>query len=185
MLRNALLPYESMVAGLMVQRLFTGGVMCGFRACAVDGTLPPVDEEYSVGMEGVFLFRGQSFPHVLEKAISTAFANCQKEHCKMILLDEIGGLELLSNAFMTPLQKILALDKPCAGILKSRDNLAHTAERLSLPPHVLTLRDDLQKQLESNGTVATMNHENRKEIERSVIRFVEDSLESLKTSLCK
>ena len=183
-LRNALLPYENMVAGFAVQRLFENGAMCGFRSCALNGTIPPVDGEYSAGLEGIFLYHGQYFPGILEKSVSVALDTCKKEHCKIILLDEIGGLELRSSTFMKPLQKILALGKPCVGVLKSHDNLAGTADRFKLPINILALRDKLQKQLEADGRVFTMTHENRQEAEHTVMRFVEGKLNTFGTTPC-
>ena len=175
-LRNALLPYEQHVAGLMVQRLFEDGAVCGFRACAVNGALPMVDGAYSDELNGVFLYKGQSFPAVLEETIMRAHTICAETACKFIVLDEIGGLELLSGAFMNSLEKILALNKPCAGVIKARRNLERMAGRLHLSPDILTLRDNLQKKIEADGRVLTMTEASRGETKLAVREHVHKSL---------
>ncbi|MGC4018428.1 MAG: nucleoside-triphosphatase [Muricomes sp.] len=171
-LRDALLPHESHAAGLMVQRLFENGAMCGFRACVVDGTLPALTGAYEQDQRGIFLYNGHAFPHVLEDAVAEALTLCRSPRCTFIILDEIGGMELLSTEFMQYLQEILLLEKPCLGVIKSRDNLAHTASRLKLADKILPLRDALQQTLEADGKVLTVTEENRAETRQIVTAFI-------------
>lgn len=174
-LHDALLPYESHVAGLMIQRLFEDDVMCGFRACVVDGALPSLTGTYEQDQNGIFLYKGQTFLHVLEDAIAQALKLCTAPCCTFIILDEIGGMELLSTKFMQYLQEILLLDKPCLGVIKSRDNLAHTAARLKLTDKILPLRDALQQTLTADGKVLTVTQENRTETRQTVTAFIKDN----------
>lgn len=171
-LRNALLPRERSVAGLMVQRLLENGGMCGFRACPVSGALPQLEGEYAAALTGVFLYRGQSSLAVLERAISRAQALCSQESCKLILLDEIGGLELSSPAFMQCLDAILALGKPCLGVLKSQENLAHTAARLGLPCGILRQSQRLYQRIARGGKVLDVNKNNLGQTAQAVAGFV-------------
>jgi len=172
-LREALLPHAPQVAGLMVQRLFEGGEKCGYRACVVRGALPAVDGPYTPGMPGVFLCKGQARPGVLEKAMAEVQTVCADPAYKLLILDEIGGMEPLSGAFMRLLRAVLALGKPCVGVLKSRQNLAGMAGgRLGLPPDILALRDALQQSLEAQGRVLTVTQANRPETRQAVEGFV-------------
>lgn len=175
-LREALLPYQKLVGGFMVQRLFEDGAMCGFRACVVDGALPAVDGVYTDGLDGVFLYRGQATPGVLEKAVAGALEVCAEVRCKIIILDEIGGMELLSQTFMASLNKILALGKPCLGVIKSRENLSRTARGLELPQHILSLRDALQQTIGENGNVLTVAETGCPKTAKAVNCFVEEAL---------
>lgn len=171
-LRNTLLPYEQNISGLVIQRLFEDGVPCGFRACTVNGALPALEEIYTQELNGVFLYKGQSFPEVLEHAARKALELCSAERCQMIILDEIGGLELFSSAFMLSVHTMLRLNKPCIGVIKSHENLAHTARRLNLPADILDLRDTLQQELESKGRVVTVTPKTHSQTAALVNGFV-------------
>lgn len=171
-LRNALLSRERSVAGLMVQRLFENGEICGFRAYPVDGELPALEAAYTVGLEGVFLYRRQAFPAVLERAVSRAQALCAKQSCKLIILDEIGGLELSSPAFMRPLEAIMALGKPCLGVVKSKENLAGAIARLGLSCAILDQSEKLHRLIAQDGRVLSVHENNLAETAQSVADFV-------------
>jgi nucleoside-triphosphatase THEP1 len=172
LLRDALRPCEKDVAGLMVQRLFEKGAACGFRVCAVRGSLPPLEDGYSKGQDGIFLYRGQAFPGVLAAAAAKALRLCATPGCGLVLLDEIGGMELLSDVFMRSLRALLALGKPCLGVLKSHGNLMRTSAGLGLPAEVFQLREALQKTIEADGAVLSLTEENRNETARAVERFL-------------
>lgn len=160
-LKNALSPYQPFVAGFMVQRLFRQGEICGFRACVVDGRgIPALEAPDANGLEGVFLYEGNPIPGVLEHVIFRAGEQCARDACKVILLDEIGGFELRSPAFMQSLDVILRLGKPCIGVLKSRENLARTVRRLNLPDGVFQQNDDLHRRIEENGKVLVVTERN-------------------------
>lgn len=176
--RNALAPYRGAVAGLMTQRLFRGGQLCGFCARVVGGgALPPLEAPYTGDGAGVFLLDGAARPGVLEDAIARAGAQCARPSCRFVVLDEIGGLELASPGFMQPLSAILALGKPCAGVLKSHENLVHTAQKLGLPQSVLRQRDELQGRLVAGGSVLTVREGNLAETARRVNAFVAENIE--------
>ncbi len=174
-IRNALLPYREKVAGLMTQRLFQDGNICGFRACAIGGgTLPELEGEYRAGMDGVFLYKGTSFPGVLESAIARARDLCAGNGCGLILLDEIGGIELMSPAFMEPLNEILNLGKPLIGSVKSHENLTNTARMLRLKDDILRESEKLHQRLLQNGKVLSVTEDNlgqtAKEVEEFILR---------------
>ena len=171
-LRNALLPHESAVAGLLVQRLVENGRICGFRACSVRGELPALEGAYAADLEGVFLYHGKAFPAVLEHAVSRAEALCAEESSKLIILDEIGGLELSSLAFMQPLEAIMALGKPCLGVIKSRENLTHTIARLGLPSTILCQNEMLHRRIAEGGKVLSVNESNLVQTAQAVADFV-------------
>lgn len=175
-IHNALRSYEQNVCGLMVQRLFENDQKCGFRACIVDGKLPDLEAQYAKNISGIFLYKKQVFPQVLEQAIGRTLELCVKKHCQIIVLDEIGGLELLSKPFMTALHKILQLKKPCLGVVKSLENLAHTARRVHLPATILELGIQLQQELQSSGEILIVDPKNRHKTADMVQNFIEKVL---------
>ncbi len=171
-LRNALLPQESSVSGLMVQRLREDGQVCGYRACAVHGELPTLEMAYVEDLDGVFLYRGKSFPDVLEHTVSRARALCAEDSCRIIILDEIGGLELSSSAFMQSLEAIMALGKPCLGVFKSRENLAQVIARLGLPPRIFRQSEKVYRRIEAGGKILDVSESNLAETIQTVANFV-------------
>lgn len=153
LLRKMLLPYQNQLAGFMVQRLFEDKTPVGFRAVLLNGCLPPLETEYSPDMDGVFILRGQKDVAVLDRIIVMAEASSQQVGCNMLLLDEIGGIELTSPVFMAALLRILSGSKPCIGVLKSAENLAHMATMLHLENEYLGLRATLEKSIERSGRI--------------------------------
>ena len=175
-IQNALKPYEQKVCGLVVQRLFENNQKSGFRACIVDGKLPALEAQYAKNLSGIFLYKKQAWPQVLEQAIDETLELCVKKHCHLIVLDEIGGLELLSKSFMTALHKILQLKKPCLGVVKSLENLAHTARRVHLPETILELGIQLQQELESSGEILIVDPKTRHKTADMVQNFIKKVL---------
>ncbi|MGI6643247.1 MAG: nucleoside-triphosphatase [Bacillota bacterium] len=171
-LRNALLPWQTTVAGLMVQRLREDGEICGYRACAVHGELPTLEIDYVEHLDGVFLYRRKSFPEVLDRTISRARVLCAKDGCEIIILDEIGGLELSSPAFMESLETIMALGKPCLGVLKSQENLARVAARVGMPSRVFRLSENLYRRIEAGGKILEVSENNLAETAQTVADFL-------------
>lgn len=176
-LRTALLPRQSQVAGFMVQRLFNNGQRCGFNACVVRQTLPQLEAAYTPNLPHVFLHNGRANPKALESAVAGALQACQAESCKLIILDEIGGLELLQEEFMQVLRQILALGKPCVGVIKSRQNLAHMAQKLGLPGQIMQHRQALHQTLAQSGRVLTVTGHNKEEVAQEAQQFVANAVQ--------
>ena len=59
---------------------------------------------------------------LLEKALSYDY----------IILDEIGGFEVLSDSFMEALRKVLESDIPCIGVMKGEGPASKMIEKLGL-----------------------------------------------------
>ncbi len=176
LLRDALLPYEARVAGFLVQRLYENGAPCGYRACAVGETLPPLEYPYAPALDNVFLYNGATAPHILDEAITKARCFCEADRCKFIILDEVGGMELLRDTFMEQLTAILSLGKPCFGVIKSRENLAETARNLGLPAEILARRDALHRLICRNGAVHTLTVKNRNQMQNMLAQFMDETM---------
>ncbi len=176
LIRQALAPFEAWVAGFCVQRLFKDGKICGYRAIALCNELMPVDGIYEPEMEGVFLYEGQYFPDVLEMQIDKAQRICEEESCHIILLDEIGGSELISSKFMSTLYSILDLGKPCVGVIKAIDSLAN---RSTDPKHFNALlgpRRELVATIEFHGKRHFVNTQNLEDTENRLRDFIAQHL---------
>ena len=155
-LRSMLLPHEKNLCGLVVQRLLEEGRQVGFRAVKLKESYPALEIPYACDLDGVFILRGIKKTSVLEEVILEAQKDIGERRCKIIVLDEIGGIELLSPVFMRTLEQILQSGKPCIGVLKSEENLAHTASELHLEQSYFTNRRLLEKMILREGEVISL-----------------------------
>ena len=73
-------------------------------------------------------YRSQSKPEVFGSSGVTLLNDCREK--KLILLDEIGGLELKDQAFVSKLHEILSGDIPCIGVLKQAEKAKHMNESI-------------------------------------------------------
>lgn len=120
LIRTLLRPHSDCIGGFSSQRLLDeGGETIAFRIVPAD------DLRLAVPFENTpeTIFRtiskshsSQSMPEVFGLAGIDILENCRGK--KMILLDEIGGLELKDRAFKKKLFDILAGDTPCIGVIK-------------------------------------------------------------------
>lgn len=178
LLREALIPAASVLAGFATQRLVENGKTIGYRAVSADGPLCPVETPYSEGIGGVFLLRGNRDVSVLEQIIEQAEQDMQKEHVKLLILDEIGGIELTSQRFMASLMRILSGKKPCAGVFKSAGNLAHTSSVLGLEQSYPSLHGGLEQHILLNGRILTLTNENRQKVQYCLQEFIKAVLKN-------
>ena len=164
LLRETLDPYTEAVAGFTVQRLTQDGEPVGFRAATIEGRFPPGEAEYDPGMTGVFIFQKRQNVPALEEAILRVEEESRKSRSKLVLLDEIGGIELVSNVFMDTLNRLLSGGKPCCGVFKSHENLAHTASILKLGEEYSSRSKTLAARLEEAGELLTVTEQNYAEL---------------------
>ncbi|MCL1798571.1 MAG: nucleoside-triphosphatase [Eggerthellaceae bacterium] len=181
LLQEVLSPCAAVLAGFATQRLTAGGRPVGFRALVVDGALPPVEVPYSEGCGGagdVFLLRGKRDVSVLERKICEAEQAVRRSSVRLVLLDEVGGIELASEAFMSLLSRILAGGKPCIGVFKSPENLASTLQATGVSDRYQSQHQALKRIIQQEGELKTLTKENRQAVRAQASRFVEAALKA-------
>jgi nucleoside-triphosphatase len=159
LLRQRLLPYEKSLGGFVVQRLMEEGRQAGFRAVTLEQGYPKIEAIYTRDLSGVFILQRNNKTSVLEEVLAAVEKDVCRSECKLIVLDEIGGIELLSPNFMRRLEHILQGGKPCIGVLKSADNLAHMVSELSLEDSYFQRHCLLEKMILLRGDVITLDQE--------------------------
>jgi len=157
LLRQKLLPYEKSLGGFVVQRLMEEGRRIGFRAVTLEQGYPKLEAACTRDLSGVFILRGNKKTSVLEEVLAAVQKDICKRECKLIVLDEIGGIELLSSSFMCVLEQILQSGKPCIGVLKSADNLAHMVSELRLGDGYFQQYDLLEKMILLRGDIIALD----------------------------
>ena len=132
-LRRELLPYLAELGGFVVQRLLDdGGSPVAYRMVSLDqirqmgeagGALfLEVDAPYSAvvrdGKSGIFLFTSPR--EVRKEVFETAGVRCLQaaQGSKLVLLDEIGGVDLLCPLFRQALVALIRRNVPCIGVIK-------------------------------------------------------------------
>ena len=160
-MREAIAPHVSQVAGFIAQRLREGGRRVGFRAALLEGRFPPPEAKLKPGMDDVFILDGQHSAAALEKAILRVEQRLETPDIKLVLLDEIGGIELTSPVFMSALERILRGQTPCFGVFKSRENLGRAAANLKLSSGHTALHARLEEKILSGGEIITISEQNR------------------------
>ncbi|MCL1873004.1 MAG: nucleoside-triphosphatase [Clostridiales bacterium] len=166
LLRKALEPYSLSITGLVTQRLLKNSKTIGYRAIRINGALPPLETIYTPGCQGMFIhISNRQFDiSVLEKTILQVEQDAQNPDCKLILLDEIGGVELKSEVFADSLLRIINGGKPCIGVLKSAPNLSHAMSQLSLDQEYLSLHNRLEQMIRRKGELIPVTFENREDL---------------------
>lgn len=172
LLRHVLLPYEKELAGFVVQCLFARGQPVGFRAVTLENGFPPMGEEYA-GQAGAFILKGHNDISILEAIMPQVEKAAKSPGCKLVFLDEIGGIEILSQGFMDAFWRLLDSGKHCLGVWKSIENLRHMASALRLPQEYLERHQAVEGRLTQNGRIVTMEKGNRESIRECVLDFIQ------------
>ena len=149
LIRKLLKADLSQIGGFSSQRLLNeSGETVGFRIAAA-GEAMDLTRKYSPELPDVFLhFNGSRTEKRSDVFADTAVKYLRESRGKqLILLDEIGGVELLSPEFRKEMYRVLEGDIPCLGVLKlessSRRMCGNADIGSDFLPYHLQLRDDL------------------------------------------
>lgn len=122
-LRKALLPHFSEVGGFVVQRLVgSNGHPAAYRLAGITdpAAFLAVDAPYTGGETDIFLrLPSREFDSAVFEAKGIELLDRSQDK-RILLLDEIGGLELLIPSFRDRLISLLQGETPCVGIMKER-----------------------------------------------------------------
>ncbi len=134
LLLNRLGSLRKEAGGFVTQRMEDeAGVTRGFcltAAKSADTSHIPYRED----RPGVFLKCGEKVP-AGKVFLSTGMELLKNaEDCPFILLDEIGGVELLEPVFFFRLTELFSKNTPCIGVLKSTKNCAMLKQNIALMP---------------------------------------------------
>ncbi|MGN0704031.1 MAG: nucleoside-triphosphatase [Lentihominibacter sp.] len=149
LLRELLSPYMNEVGGFTSQRLLDSeGKTVAFRIGSARNTplTAPYDENYN-GIFRVITTQGQSlkYPEVFENEGLRYLTNNKGK--KLILLDEIGGAELLSYCFRKELYNLLSGDTPCIGVIKQEVKAKFMSATAGYEKNLLSYNRELRKLL--------------------------------------
>lgn len=172
---EVLKPYLADTGGFFVQRLMKDGVCHAFCVEKPGFGITPL-RPYQDNPR-IFIERTKNGWKADEERFFAAAMECLQdyEEKKLILLDEIGGIELASAPFMRLLQRIFESGIPCMGVLKSDESFAKMADTLDTGRSLLERRRELMQGIEKHpGKIFTLTGENRAEIKTALKNFAKD-----------
>lgn len=133
--------------------------------------------KYSPALSDVFLYFGgektEAKPDIF--AGSALKYLRQREGKKLILLDEIGGVELMNSEFRRELYNVLEGDIPCIGVLKleagNRRMCENSSVGCSCINYYLKLRSDLLNRF--GAEIVQFDRKSPEEPEKAVNEFIQ------------
>jgi nucleoside-triphosphatase THEP1 len=94
---------------------------------------------------------------------------------KLILLDEIGGIELRNDAFRNKLHEVLAGDIPCIGVIKQNQKAARMSCQDGKTPVTVQYNMELrEKMLNEYGCKILQFERNNPAVEHEVHNFIKN-----------
>lgn len=166
------MPMEN-VGGFLCQRLIHKGIIKAYRLVPFNKVITP-SAEYNTTMEDIFL------ENIDDKWIIKECVFCSKgiemlsdiNNKKLVLLDEIGGLELLNDKFREKLFEVLRNDIPVIGVLKSYSNAVIMKNTVGISDnywlHYKKLREDIEI---LGGRILDVKTTNLLRVDKEVRRF--------------
>lgn len=175
LIRECISPYMKEVGGFSSQRLWHEGKACAYRL------VPPeelqLDRPYSRKLSGIFTGHiGELLlkdPSVFETLGVRLLS--QSTEKSLILLDEIGGSELLVPAFREKLYQVLAGPVPCIGVLKLSSKASFMSRTTGYSGEVVEYNQQLRRDLKErfDAEILSFDRESLEDIRRQIEMFLE------------
>ena len=180
LLFQCLKPYRAVTGGFFSQRLVSeSGDTVGFRLASANEEWEP-KICYQDGLTNIFLKRTKegivSFPEVFQKE-GRELLTSHGDH-KLILLDEIGGVELLIPEFMEAVYACLNGPKPCIGVIKSRNNFAMMMARNGGNSSAFHLRDELEESVRMSlrNQLLTYHRKDEEAVREKILKYLREGI---------
>ncbi|MEG0157688.1 MAG: nucleoside-triphosphatase, partial [Anaerovoracaceae bacterium] len=142
----------NLCGGFASQRLLDEeGAIVGYRVVPAKEALE-IERVYTPDLDNVFrLFKENctvNAPEVFYEGCMNYLRD--QEGKQFMLLDEIGGMELLVPQFRKALDEILGGGLPCIGVIKSHENVRHMCRRSPDAERCIALNDALHQEIKEN-----------------------------------
>lgn len=172
-------PFLSVTTGFLTQRLLKESETKAFCLKPIESADASI-AAYDVKKPDIFLEHSMDKWHRYEEVFETTGINLltNLNGKKLIVLDEIGGMELLIEPFREKLYEVLSSGIPCIGVIKSYRNKAAMEKSVNLEQKYSILYQKLFRDIESNfgGIIISTNDSTKRYIESSVQTFIENAM---------
>lgn len=140
---SALGPYLPGAGGfLTIREKDDGGRAVAFWLKRPDGSSGQVIIDCAAGA-------GTIYPEVFETLGIRLLEEAKQ--CKYVILDELGGFEVLSESFMAALMELLDSDTPCIGVMKGQTPAGAMIRKLGLGDAYIQKAEKLRQWLQQDG----------------------------------
>lgn len=162
-------------AGFLSQRLISGGETMGFCLTPINLASSAIEEFYEE-KPNIFLHKRLGKWQRNDEVFFSHGVKLLSElkGKQLIVLDEIGGMELLIEPFRNKLYEVLACGIPCIGVIKSYNNKSLMEKSIDLgqsyTEQYLKLCDDIVNIF--GGVIISAEHNNMGEIKNTVETFL-------------
>jgi nucleoside-triphosphatase len=179
LLTDCLRPYRNDAGGFLVQRMVQDGATRAFCLFALSNGIPPLTVPYNEHAEHIFIEQTkqgwQQYPEVFARAGAALLSPAALAGKKLIVLDEIGGIELLSPEFRAALSRALGGDIPCIGVIKSAVNRAKMEDKLDLEHEYQVQYRRLFEDISGKfrGKIITLTDETRAQVQLELQKFLQ------------
>lgn len=180
LLFQCLKPYRAVTGGFYSQRLVDeNGDTAGFRLASAKEEWES-EAFFREGLTNIFLRRTKegmvSFPEVFQNEGRKLLAGHGDN--KLILMDEIGGMELLIPEFMEAVHDCMKGPEPCIGVLKSRKNFAMMMSRNGGNPFAASLRDDLEEAVlkDQDNQLLTFWRKDEEAVREKILKYLREGI---------
>lgn len=165
LLRKMLRPYIGLIGGFASQRMVDDhGRTVAFRIGPAAETALSVPYRGNENLPGIFRRTDESerilkSPEVFD-TLGVRYLT-ENHGKKLILLDEIGGAELLSCDFRKALYDVLAADIPCIGVMKLEQSASFMSATAGYSGEVMKQNRRLRRNIteEYNGKIVEFKRE--------------------------
>ena len=175
LIRKVIAPYIGEIGGFTSQRLQNeNDETIAFRIVPAQDLRLAVP--YEDTPESIFRIitedvRGLNKPEIFESEGLKYLTDNQGK--KLILLDEIGGIELRNDAFREKLHEVLAGDIPCIGVIKQNQKAARMSCQDGKTPVTVQYNMELrEKMLNEYGCKILQFERNNAMVETEINEFV-------------
>lgn len=96
----------------------------------------------------------------------------------LILLDEIGGVELMSDEFRENLYEVLSGDTPCIGVLKQMSHAQTMEQRAGKDSRITEINEALRNDITGKfgGTILSFERARAVVLRKEIMQFLDDIL---------
>lgn len=177
LIRALIRDYLSQTGGFCSQRLLNeSGETVGFRVVTTAEAMA-LTARYTPELSDVFLYFGGEKAEVRPEVFSDSALKYLRESKgkKLILLDEIGGIELLEPHFRKKVYEILGGSTPCLGVLKlekSNRNMCKNAKiDKECTERLIRLKEDLISRFDTD--IVPFQRESAEKAEDAIEAFLD------------
>lgn len=131
-IKDSIIPYIDYVGGYYTQRILGDKGKIGFLVSPIEckknyllnrsiKDLEPAEKERLFiykDADGTWIFNNELFAYCSIKYLTKGL----QDKKRLLIADELGGVELQNNSFLQEIEKILLSDVPVLGVLKSSGN---------------------------------------------------------------